>query len=87
MKRKQALQFGTGDGLLGRIEVDADDGAAEPLFIRTDLGGQIRERRLAAMLAAKLFAGGLDFAALAPHATSEGVRLPGACWLVEANAA
>jgi SAM-dependent methyltransferase len=26
-------------------------------------------------------------AALAPHATPEGVRLPGACWLVEANAA
>src|SRR3954466_1592284 len=48
--------------------VDADDGAAEPLLIGTDLGGEVRQRRLATVFAAKLFARRFDLAPLAANA-------------------
>ncbi len=53
--------------------VDADDGAAQALFVRADLGREIRQRRLVAQLAAKLLAGGFELAALAAHAARPGV--------------
>ena len=49
--------------------MDPDDRAAEPLLVGADLGGEVSERRLASMLAAQLFAGGLDLAPLAADAS------------------
>ena len=53
--------------------VDADDRAAEPLFVGAHLRGKLRKRRLAAELAAQLLARRLELAALAAHATRPGV--------------
>jgi len=61
----------------GFDRVDADDGAAEPLLVRAHLGGQVRERRLAPHLAAQLFAGRLELAALAAHAARPGILAKG----------
>ena len=57
--------------------VDSDDGAAEPLLVGTDLGGQVGERRLAAVFAAELLARRLDLAALPADAARPGVLAEG----------
>ncbi len=53
--------------------MDADDGAAESLFVGADLRGQIRQRRLVAQLAAKRLARGLELASDAADAAGPGV--------------
>jgi len=53
--------------------VDADDRAAQPLLVGSNLRGQVGQRRLAAQLAAQLLARGLELTTLAAHAPRPGV--------------
>ena len=58
----------------GRFDgVDADDGAAQALFVGPDFGGKVGQRRLVPKLAAQLFASRFELAALAANAARPGV--------------
>jgi len=57
--------------------VDADDRAAQPLLVGSNLRGQVGQRRLAPQLTAQLFAGGLELTALTAHAARPGVLAQG----------
>jgi len=66
-----------GDRRSGLNGLDADDRAAQPLFVRAHLCGEIRQRRLATVLAPQRFARGLKLAPLAPHTARPGVLAQG----------
>jgi len=58
----------------GRLDgVDADDRAAETLFVGADLGGQIRQRRFVAKLSTQLLAGRFELATLPAHTARPGI--------------
>jgi len=71
-------------GVLGRRQrrrgldsVDSDDGTAQALLVGSHFCGQVGERRLAAQLAAQLFARGFELTTLSAHATRPGVLAEG----------
>ena len=53
--------------------MDADDRAAQPLFVGADLRGEIGQRRLVAQLATQRLARRLELASHAAHAARPGV--------------
>ena len=76
-QRRRKIRFvgviGVGQRRGGLDGVDADDGAAQALFVGADLGGQVRQRRLASQFAAQRLARGLELAALTTDAARPGV--------------
>jgi len=66
-----------GDRRGGLNGLNTDDRAAEPLFVSAHLRGEIRQRRLATVLAPQRFARGFKLAPLAPHAARPGVLAQG----------